>query len=120
MTLINGKLVELNWRKPQAEQLTNLAQPEISEDTEIETLNHSVILLENRINQVENQTHKLEKMCQKLEKLEKRSSQKLLALTLVGTVGLTTLGIWSGLSDQGTSSAENLNNYPETNQLDNR
>ena len=115
MTTINGKLVDLNLIKPDEDELKTIYQPtrEEEKETEIKLLQQSVNVLESRLHHVETHASYLEKMCNKLEKLEKQSSQKIMAISMIGTVGLTTLGIWGGLIYKSSLGTQNVVNYTE-------
>lgn len=120
MTTINGKLVDLNLLNLDEDSLKKIEQIEISEETELENIRQWISVLENRLHQLENQSNYLEKICQKLERLEKQTSQKIMAITIIGAMGLTSLGIWAGLSYRASVSAKNNLSFPTTYEVDNR
>lgn len=113
MTTVNGKLVDLNWIKLDEDSLKSIEQIEIPEDTVIVHLQQSIVLLESRINQVETENNSLKIICQHLKEMERKASKKLMIVSLIGAVGLTSLGTWIGVSNQASVTANNANHSLE-------
>ena len=113
MTTINGKLVDLNLFDSDnfEEHLKTVYQPEETEDSQLKCLQLSVSSLDERVDELE--TNTLPQFQQQLEAMEKRISRRLLAITVVGAIGFTGLGLWIGLSNNSSVAVRNSSNYPQ-------
>jgi hypothetical protein len=112
MTTINGKLVDLMFDSDNFEgHLKIVDQPEEAQDSQLQYLQLSVSSLVGRVNELESNT--LQQLQQKLEAVEKRISQRILAITVVGAIGFTGLGLWIGLSNNSSVAVRNSSNYPQ-------
>lgn len=98
ITTVNGKLVSLNLRKSQEiKDQFNKTYPHLApEDNTEEYLQLFVETLERRLKILETKT--IERLNKKVENLEKKTSQRMLAISIATAIGFTSLGLVIGLN----------------------
>jgi hypothetical protein len=130
MKTINGKLVagelsnednfELSNENDLEYAISPISQSESLQNQKIEDLGFIVNSLDSRINQLERNYNRLHELDEKLTVLSQQIARKILAITVIGAIGMTSLGIWIGLSNKTSMAARTSSNYTATNEIEDR
>ena len=130
MKTINGKLVagelsnednfELRNENDLEYAIQSISQSESLQNQKIEDLGFIVNTLDSRINQLEKNYNQLHELDQKLAVISQQIARKILAITVIGAIGMTSLGIWIGLSNKTSMAARTSSNYTATNEIQDR
>lgn len=110
MNLINGKLVQVNTNSLE-DELKYISQPEESQNEKIESLEISFDNLVTRVDYLE--ANRLQRLQAKIELIEKRTAKQLITMTIIGSLGLSGLGIWMGTQKNAVVSVSHSTSLSE-------
>ncbi|PSB02104.1 hypothetical protein [Merismopedia glauca] len=110
MNVVNGKLVQVNTNSLD-EELKSIYQPEESQIEKIESLQISFENLSTRVDSLE--INRLQRLQAKLELIEKRTAKQLITMAILGSLGLSGLGIWMGTQKNALTPVSNATSLSE-------